>query len=83
MFGTRSIDKFSYGISIQGIIIVVESRACDKNIDYFRAIRAETEVYRSWRLYAIVLKAYHIWFKLFLIAFYLRRKCEKEFNFLL
>ena len=60
MFGTRSIDKFSYRISTQGIIIVVESRECDKNIDYFKAIRAETEVYRSWMLYAIVLKPYLI-----------------------
>ena len=46
MFVTRSIDKFSDGISTQGIIIVVESRACDKDIDYFRAIRAETEVWK-------------------------------------
>ena len=47
MFVTRSIDKFSYRISTQGIIIVVEGRACDKPIDYFTAIRAGTEVYRS------------------------------------
>ena len=40
MFVTRSIDKFSYRISTQGIIIMVESRACDKNIDYFRAIKS-------------------------------------------
>ena len=44
MFVTRLIDEFSYRISTQGIIIVVEGRACDKNIDYFRAIRAGTEV---------------------------------------
>ena len=60
MFITRPIDKFSDRISTQGIIMVVESRACDKNIDYFRAIRAGTEVYRSWILYAIVLKPYLI-----------------------
>ena len=60
MFVTRSIDKFSYRISTQGIIIVVESRACDKNIDYYKAIRAETEVYRRWILCAIVLKPYLI-----------------------
>ena len=34
MFVIRSIDKFSYRISTQGIIIVVEGRACDKNMDY-------------------------------------------------
>ena len=82
MFVTRSIDKFSYCISTQGIIVVVESRACEKNIDYFRAPRAETEVYRSWILYAIVLKA-NLIEVIFLIAFYLCRKCDKEFNFLL
>ena len=60
MFETQSIDEFSYRISKQGIIIEVEGRACDKNIDYFRAIRAGTEVYRSWILYAIVLKPYLI-----------------------
>ena len=38
MFVTRSIDKFSYHISTQRITIVVEGRACEKNIDYFRAI---------------------------------------------
>ena len=54
MFVTRSIDKFSCRISTRGIILVVEGRASDKNIDYFKAIRAETEVYRSWILYAIV-----------------------------
>ena len=60
MFVTRLIDKFSYRISTPGIIVVGESRACDKNIDYFRAITAETEVYRSWILYTIVLKPYLI-----------------------
>ena len=39
MFVTRSIDKFSFRISTQGIILVVEGRACDENIDYFRAIQ--------------------------------------------
>ena len=29
------------------VIIVVEGQACDKTIDYFRAIEAGTEVYRS------------------------------------
>ena len=47
MFVTRSIDKFFYRISTQGIILEVESRARDKNIDCFRAMRGETEVYRS------------------------------------
>ena len=47
MFVTRSIDKFFCRISSRGIILVVEGRACDKNTDYFRAIRAGTEVYRS------------------------------------
>ena len=46
-FGTRSIDKFSFRISTQGIILVVEGRECDKQIDYFRAIRAGAELYRS------------------------------------
>ena len=46
-FGTRSIDKFSFRISMQRIILVVEGRECDKQIDYFRAIRAETELRRS------------------------------------
>ena len=45
-FGTRSIDKFSFRISTRGIILVVEGRECDKQIDYFRAIRAGTELYR-------------------------------------
>ena len=44
MFVTRSIDKFFYRISTHGVILEVESRACDKNIDCFRAMRAETEV---------------------------------------
>ena len=39
-FGTRSIDKFSFRISTRRIILVVEGRECDKQIDYFRAIRA-------------------------------------------
>ena len=43
MFVTRSIDKFSCRISTRGIILVVEGRACDKNTDYFTAIRAGTE----------------------------------------
>ena len=34
MFVTRSIDKFSYRISTQIIIVVVEGQACDENIDY-------------------------------------------------
>ena len=46
-FGTRSIDKFSFQISTQRIILVVEGRECDKQIDYFRAIRAGTELHRS------------------------------------
>ena len=46
-FGTRSIDKFSFRISKRGIILVVEGRECDKQIDSFRAIRAETELHRS------------------------------------
>ena len=46
-FGTRSIDKFSFRISTRRIILVVEGRECDKQIDYFRAIRAGTELYRS------------------------------------
>ena len=40
-FGTRSIDKFSFRISTGRIILVVEGREYDKQIDYFRAIRAE------------------------------------------
>ena len=46
-FGTRSIDKFFFRISTRGIILVVEGRECDKQIDYFRVIRAGTELYRS------------------------------------
>ena len=42
-FGTWSIDKFSFRISARRIILVVEGRECDKQIDYFRAIRAGTE----------------------------------------
>ena len=34
MLVTRSIDKLSYRISTQIIIVVVEGQACDKNIDY-------------------------------------------------
>ena len=45
-FGTRSIDKVSFRISTRGIILVVEGRECDKQIDYFGAIRAGTELYR-------------------------------------
>ena len=47
MFVTRSIDKVSYCISTLGIILLVEGRASDKNIDYFKPIRTGTEVYRS------------------------------------
>ena len=47
MFVTRSIDKFFYRISTQGIILEVEGRVSDKHIDYFRALRAGTEAYRS------------------------------------
>ena len=36
MFVTRSIDEFFCRISTQEIIIVVEGRACDKNIEYFK-----------------------------------------------
>ena len=54
-FGTPSIDKFSFRISMRKIILVVKGRECDKQIDYFRAIRAGTELYRSWILYVIVL----------------------------
>ena len=54
-FGTRLIDKFSFRISTRRIIFVVEGRECDKQIDCFRAIRAGTELYRSWILYVIVL----------------------------
>ena len=54
-FGIRSIDKFSFRISTRRIILVVEGRECDKQIDYFRAIRAGTELHRSWILYVIVL----------------------------
>ena len=64
MFVTRSIDKFSYRISTQGIILVVDSRACDKNIDYFRAMRTETKVYKSEILYAIWGA---VWKKLFVL----------------
>ena len=46
-FGTRLIDKFSFRISTQRIILVFEGRKCDKQIDYFRAIRAGTDLYRS------------------------------------
>ena len=46
-FGTRAIDKFPFRISTRRIILVVEGRECDKQIDYFRAIRAGTELYRS------------------------------------
>ena len=53
--GTRSIDKFSFRVSTRGIILVFEGRDCDQQIDYFRAIRAGTELYRSWILYVIVL----------------------------
>ena len=42
------------------IMMVVEGQAYEKNIDYFRAVRVGTEVYRSWILYAIVLKPYLI-----------------------
>ena len=45
-FGTRSIDKFPFRISTRRIILVVEGRECDKQIDYFGAIRAGTELYR-------------------------------------
>ena len=44
ILGTRSIDKFSFQISTQGIILVFEGRECDKEIDYFRAIRAGTDL---------------------------------------
>ena len=46
-FGTRSIDKFCFRISTRRIILVVEGRESDKRIDYFRAIRAGEELYRS------------------------------------
>ena len=46
-FGTRSIDKFSVRISTRGIILGVEGQECDKQIDYFRGIRAGTELHRS------------------------------------
>ena len=39
-FGTRSIDKFSFRVSMRRIILVVQGRECDKQIDYFRAIRS-------------------------------------------
>ena len=42
-FGTRSIDKFSFRISTRGIILEFDGRECDKQIDYFRAIRAGTD----------------------------------------
>ena len=42
-FVTRSIDKFSCRISTRRIILAVEVRAWDKQIDYFRAIRTGTE----------------------------------------
>ena len=42
-FGTRSIDKFSFRISTRGNILVFDGRECDKQIDYFRAIRARTD----------------------------------------
>ena len=81
----RSIDKFSYRSATQGIIVVVEGRAFDKNIGYFRAIRAGTEVYRSWILYAIVLKSLTLFmgFKLFLIEqvkLFLKWNRQKQFN---
>ena len=47
MVVSRSNDKFSCRNSTQGIILVVEGRACDKKIDYFRAVRAGTDVYRN------------------------------------
>ena len=37
-FVTRSVDKISSRISIRGIIGVAEEQACDKQIDYFRAV---------------------------------------------
>ena len=43
-FVTRSIDEFSFRISTRGIILVVEGRECDKQIDYFRSTRAGTEL---------------------------------------
>ena len=46
-FGTWSIDTFSFRISSRRIILVVEGRECNKQIDYFRAIQAGTELYRS------------------------------------
>ena len=46
-FGTRSIDKFSFRISTRRIILVVEGRECDKQIDDFKAVRARTELHRS------------------------------------
>ena len=41
-FGTRSIDKFSFRILTRRIILVVEGRECDKQIDLL-TIRAGTE----------------------------------------
>ena len=46
-FGAQSIDKFSYRISTRRIILVVEGRECNKQIAYFRAIRAGTELRKS------------------------------------
>ena len=44
---TRSIDEISCRIFTRGIVLVVEGRECDKQIDYFRSIRAVTELDRS------------------------------------
>ena len=54
-FVTRSIDKFSRRISTREIILVVERRACDKQIDYFRAITAGTELYTTEAKYCMSL----------------------------
>ena len=46
-FVARSIDKFYCQIITRQITLVVEGRACEKQIDYFRASKAGKELYRS------------------------------------
>ena len=75
-FGTRSIDKFSFRISTRRIILVVEGRECDKQIDPGQnCIEAEYCM-------PLCFNGKTLFESIFLNAFCLCRKCDKEFNFL-
>ena len=64
------------------IILVVESREYAKHIDYFRAIRAGQNCIEAEFCMSLCFNGKTLFESIFLIVFCLRRKCDKEFHFL-